>query len=107
VITRSFWPPAEASQVDYETLRAHLLEHGGLPDGLTAARFTRRGVAGLIEWPAAEPVFVAELLGAARPAWAPHVDPRLSALAAGYQFLLDTAAGRQPVRFSAVTGGAR
>ena len=72
---RSFWPPAEASQVDYETLRAHLLEHGRLPDGLAAARFARRGMAGLIAWPAAEPVFVAELFGAARPAWTPHADP--------------------------------
>ena len=66
---RSFWSPAEASQVDYETLRAHLLEHGRLPDGLAAARFARRGVAGLITWPSAEPIFVAELLSAARPAW--------------------------------------
>ena len=31
---RSFWPPAEASQVDYETLRAQLLENGRLSDGL-------------------------------------------------------------------------
>ena len=59
---RSFWPPAEAAQVDYERLRAHLLEHGtaaamGWPlPGSPAA-----GMAGLIAWPAAEPVFVAEL----------------------------------------------
>ena len=42
-------------------------------------------------WPAAEPVFVPELLGAARAPWTPHLDPRVSALAAGYQFLLDAA----------------
>ena len=100
---RSFWPPAEASQVDYEILRRHLLDHGRLPDGLSAARFARRGVAGLIAWPSAEPVFVAELFGAARPAWTPHADPRMSALAAGYQFLLDTAA-QTPV--NAMHGGA-
>ena len=100
---RSFWPPAEASQVDYETLRAHLLEHGRLSDGLAAARFARRGMAGLITWPAAEPVFIAELFGATRPAWTPHADPRLSALAAGYQFLLDTAASRPAV--SSAQGG--
>jgi hypothetical protein len=94
VTGRSFWPPAEASQVDYETLRAHLLEYGQLPGGLAAARFARRGMAGLIAWPAAEPVFVAELFGAARPAWTPHADPREIVLAAGYQFLLDTAASR-------------
>ena len=100
---RSLWPPAEASQVDYETLRSHLLEHGRLPDGLAAARFARRGMAGLIAWPAAEPVFMAELFGAARPPWTPHADPRLSALAAGYEFLLDTAASRPAV--SNVQGG--
>ena len=79
---RSFWPPAEATQVDYETLRAHLLGHGRLPDGLAAARFARRGVA-----------------------WTPHIDPRVSVLAAGYQFLLDTTGQASP--FSAVHGGVR
>ena len=91
---RSFWPPVQAAQVDYETLRAHALEPCGLPVGLDAARFARRGLAGLIAWPAAEPVFVAELLAAARPPWTPHDDPRLAALAAGYEFLLDLAADR-------------
>jgi hypothetical protein len=91
VTARSFWSPAEASQADYETLRAHLLEHGRLPDGLAAARFARRGLAGLIAWPAAEPVFRAELCGAARPPWTPHADPREPALAACYQFLLEAA----------------
>ena len=33
VTARSFWSPAEASQVDYEALRAHLLEHRGCPTG--------------------------------------------------------------------------
>jgi hypothetical protein len=103
VTGRLFWPSAEASQVDYETLRAQLLEHGRLPDGLAAARFARRGMVGLIAWPAAEPVFVAELHGAARPAWTPQADPRETVLAAGYQFLLDTAAARPAV--SSVLGG--
>lgn len=88
---RSFWPPSEAAQVDYETLRAHMLEHNMAADGLAAARFSRRGLAGLIAWPAAEPVFLPEMVGAARPPWTPHLDPRVSALAAGYQFLLDVA----------------
>ena len=91
---RSFWPPVQAAQVDYETLRAHALEPCGLPVGLAAARFARRGLAGLIAWPVAEPVFVAELVAAARPAWTPHEDPRVAALAAGYEFLLDLAADR-------------
>jgi hypothetical protein len=104
VTVRSFWPPAEATQVDYETLRAHLLVHGRLPEGLPAARFARRGVAGLIAWPSAEPVFVADLVGADRAAWTPHADPRMSVLAASYQFLLDTAATEQTA--FTVPGGA-
>jgi hypothetical protein len=92
VSTRSFWPPAEAAQADYETLRAHLLGHGVLPDGLAAARFARRGLAGLITWPVSEPVFAGELTGAVRAAWNPHADERVSALAESYQFLLDAAA---------------
>ena len=88
---RSFWPPVQAAQVDYETLRAHVLEQSRLPESLAAARFARRGLTGLITWPSAEPVFVAELVAAARPAWTPHEDPRVAALAVGYQFLLDLA----------------
>ena len=102
---RSSWPPAEAAQADYETLRAHLLRHGKLPDDLTAARFARRGLAGLIAWPASEPVFAGQLLGAARPGWNPHADERITALAAGYQFLLEAAATLQ--RRPATIGGQR
>jgi len=91
VSTRVFWPPAEAAQADYEMLRAHLLNHRALPGGLAAARFARRGLAGLIAWPAAEPDFRAELASAARPPWTPDADPREQALAAAYQFLLGAA----------------
>ena len=90
--TRVFWPPAEAAQADYEMLRGCVLAGGCLPAGPAAARFARRGLAGLIAWPAAEPDFGAELCGAARPPWTPHADPRAQALAAAYQFLLDAAA---------------
>ena len=69
-----------------------LLQAGALPAGLAAARFARRGLAGLIAWPAAEPDFRAKLTGAARPPWTPGADPREQALAAAYQFLLDAAA---------------
>jgi len=103
---RSFWPPVEAAQIDYETLRTHLLEHDRLPDDLAAARFVRRGLAGLISWPVSEAIFIAELAGAPRPAWSPHEDPRVDALAAGYQFLLDAAATLPPASVT-VTGGAR
>ena len=101
---RAFWPPAEAAQADYEMLRAHVLEHGRLPDGLAAARFARRGLAALIAWPAAEPDFRAQLRGAARPPWTPHADPRGQMLAAGYQFLLD-AAGPLAAPGARVIGG--
>ncbi len=40
---------------------------------------------------AAEPVFRAELAGAARPPWTPDADPREQALSACYQFLLGAA----------------
>ncbi len=102
---RSFWPPVEAAQADYETLRAYVCEHSGLPEALAAARFARRGLAGLIAWPSAEPVFVAELVAAVRPAWMPHEDPRVTALAAGYQFLLDAASRVDSVAGLALPGG--
>jgi len=105
VSARSFWPPAQAAQVDYETLRGHVLELTGLPEGLAAARFARRGLGGLIAWPAAEPVFVAQFVGAARPAWSPHEDPRVAALAAGYEFLLAAAARVDSVAGLALPGG--
>lgn len=76
----------------------------GCRRGLAAARFARRGLAGLIAWPSAEPVFVAELLPAARPAWTPHEDPRVAALAAGYEFLLGLAASRDPRAALSVRG---
>lgn len=101
---RSFWPPAEAAQADYETLRASVLADGGLPGGPAATRFSRRGLAGLIAWPAAEPVYLAELVGATRPAWHPHLDPRVEALAGGYQFLFDLATGLDEVTLTAIGG---
>jgi hypothetical protein len=105
VSARSFWPPVEAAQVDCETLRAHALQPAEQPQGLAAARFARRGLAGLIAWPAAEPVFIAELIAAARPAWTPHDDPRVAALAAGYEVLLDAAARVDSVGGLALPGG--
>jgi hypothetical protein len=96
VSARVFWPPAEAAQADYEMLRACVLAGGCLPAGPAAARFARRGLAGLIAWPAAEPDFRAELCGAARPPWTPHADPREQALAVVYQFLLDAPAAPEP-----------
>ena len=85
-----FWPVGQPAQADYETLRAHVLATGATPDSLIAARFTRRGLSGLIAWPSAEPVFHTELLGAHRPPWTPHHDPRLDALSDAFALLLDT-----------------
>lgn len=81
------WPAGEAAQADYEQLRQATLTDLPLI-GVAAGRFARRGLAGLIAWPAAEPVFEATLVGAARPAWTPHADPRDEALAGAYQLLL-------------------
>lgn len=93
---RSFWPIGEAAQADYEVLRAHVLASGALPFSVTAARFGRRGLAGLIAWPTAEPVFHAELIGAVRPAWTPHADPRLEVLCDGFSLLLHAAGPADP-----------
>ena len=85
-----FWPAADPRQQAYERLRTAVLAGGRLPDELAAARFARRGLAGLIIWPDAEPVFDAHLVGAARAAWTPYADPRAAVLAASYRLLLDT-----------------
>jgi hypothetical protein len=91
-LLRRFWPPAEATQVDYERLRAAAL--AGTPLlGPAAACFARRGLAGLLARPAAgqDEGLSAVVCGARRPAWTPYADPRLDALAAGYGLLLGVA----------------
>ena len=93
-VTHPFWPVADATQADYETLRRAMLGDRQVPSSLAAGRFTRRGLAGLIRSPfapSAEPVYTASVIGAPRPAWSPHADPRLDALAAGFAVLLDAA----------------
>jgi hypothetical protein len=92
-VTARFWPAAQAAQADYEALRAVAVS-GGAFIGVAADRFERRGLAGLIAWPASEPIFVAAMRGALRPPWTPHADPRTQALAAGYELLLGL--GAQP-----------
>jgi hypothetical protein len=90
---RRLWPPAEAAQADYERLRAAVLAGAPLV-GPAAQRFARGGLAELIARPAADPLFVAVVRGAPRPAWTPHADPRLDALACGYGLLLARADDR-------------
>ncbi len=71
-MSRRLWPIGEAAQADYEALRNAVLS--GEPLGsLAAARFARRGLAGLIAWPVAEPVYTAVVVGAERPAWNPLI----------------------------------
>ncbi|WP_371666455.1 hypothetical protein OG985_47810 [Streptomyces sp. NBC_00289] len=83
--------PGEHAQAEYELLRSHVLEHSRMPSSLAAARFARRGLVGLISWPAGETDFMAELSGARRPAWTPHHDPRMDVLAAVFAVLLEAA----------------
>jgi hypothetical protein len=53
-VSGRFWPIAEPAQADYERLRAAVVA-GEAIDELVAARFARRGLAGLIAWPRSEP----------------------------------------------------
>lgn len=87
---RGLWPAAEAAQVDYEALRAAVLD-GQAGDERVAARFTRAGLAGLIAAPVAEDLLVVRVVGARRPPWSPHDDPREAALAEGFELLVGAA----------------
>jgi hypothetical protein len=87
-----FWPIAEAAQADYEQLRQIALDGGELGDILAARRFARRGLAGLISWPSAEPAYLGSVIGARRPAWCGCQDPREQQLGDTYTFLLDSPA---------------
>jgi hypothetical protein len=91
-VSERFWPVAEAAQADYEALRAAALAGEPPRDELAAARFARRGLAGVIAWPRAEPVYLGALVGAQRPAWSGAEDPREVALGEVYGFLVSRAA---------------
>jgi hypothetical protein len=97
---RRFWPVAEGAQADYETLREHVLEGTDLVD-LAAVRFQRLGLAALITSPASAPIWQAHLVGACRPRWSPHDDPRVRALAASYSWLLSA----EPEHQAGLTSG--
>jgi hypothetical protein len=86
-LSQRFWPIGEGAQADYEALRKAVLS-GEVVQSLAAARFARRGLAGLIVWPGAEPAYTAVMVGAQRPPWTPYEDPRLDVLAAGYELIL-------------------
>ena len=82
-----FWPVGEPAQSDYERLRALALAAEPGDEVLAARRFDRRGLAGLISWPAAEPDYLGSLVGATRPAWCGDEDPRPQQLRDTYGFL--------------------
>ena len=83
-----FWPIAEPAQADYEQLRALVLAGEPIDDLLTARRFERRGLSGLVTWPAADPVYLGSVIGASRPPWSGSQDPRETQLADVFGFLL-------------------
>ena len=82
-----FWPVGEPAQADYERLRALALD-GQSDELLAARRFERRGLAGLISWPQAEPDYLGSLVGATRPAWCGDEDPREQRLRDVYGLML-------------------
>jgi hypothetical protein len=94
------WPVAEPAQADYEQLRVLVLAGGQLDDLLCARRFARRGLAGLISWPQAEPAYLGSLIGARRPPWSGSEDPREAQLAEVFAFLLT----EPPIRCSRAVG---
>ena len=93
-----FWQIAESAQADYEQLRAIVLAGGELGEILAARRFARRGLAGLISWPSAEPAYLGSVIGARRPAWCGCEDPREQQVRDTYAFLLDRAAQGDALR---------
>jgi hypothetical protein len=93
-VSERFWPLAEAAQADYEALRAAALTGEEPRDELAAARFARRGLAGVIAWPRSEPVYLGALVGAQRPPWSGSEDPREAALGEAYGFVVAHAPAR-------------
>ena len=88
-MSRRFWPICEPAQADYEQLRETVLAGGEVGEMLAARRFARRGLAGLISWPSAEPAYLGSVIGARRPPWCGCEDPRERQLRETYAFLLD------------------
>ena len=82
-----FWPVREPGQAAYERLRAAALAGTPLVHR-DAGRFWRGGLSALIVTPRAEPIFVARLFEAPRPAWTPYEDPRRDTLAQVYELLV-------------------
>lgn len=101
-MSKRLWPIAEPAQADDEQLRALVLSGGELGELLTARRFERRGLAGLISWPAAAPTYLGSVIGAPRPPWCGGEDPRDGYLCDTFAFLLGRDTHGQQLR---VVGG--
>jgi hypothetical protein len=101
-VSERFWPIAEPAQADYEQLREIVLTGGELSEMLATRRFDRRGLAGLISRPAAEPAYLGSVIGAPRPPWCGGEDPRDGYLGDAYGFLLGRDTHSQRLR---VVGG--
>jgi hypothetical protein len=97
-VSERFWPVAEPAQADYEQLRAIVLAGGQLDELLAARRFERRGLAGLISWPTAQPSYLGSVIGARRPPWSGSEDPRDDQLRDTYAFLLNHGVDRRALR---------
>jgi hypothetical protein len=97
-VSGRFWPICEPAQADYEQLREIVLAGGELGGILAARRFARRGLAGLISWPSAEPAYLGSVSGARRPPWCGDEDPRQRSLRDTYAFLLDICAHSDVLR---------
>jgi len=91
-VSTRLWPAGEAAQIEYERLRAAALA-GERSATLAAARFQRRGLAGLLacSWPDA--AYLGFVIGAQRPPWCGASDPREHALADAYELLLARESG--------------
>jgi hypothetical protein len=98
-VSSRFWPIAEPAQADYEQLRTIVLAGGEFGEILAARRFARRGLGGLISWPASEPEYLGSVVGARHPRWCGSEDPREQRLRDVYGFLL---ADRDTYRLPAV-----
>ena len=92
-----FWPVSEPAQADYEQLRALVLAGERLEGLLAARRFARRGLAGLISWPPAEPDYSGVADRRASSCLGGTEDPREQQLRDAYGFLL-AGAGSYSVR---------
>jgi len=97
-VSRRFWPICEPAQADYEQLREIVHAGGDVGEMLATRRFARRGLAGLISWPSAEPAYLGPVIGACRPPWCGGEDPRERPLRDAYAFLLDVCARSDSVR---------